>query len=151
MVTRIQVARWAELDRDQVFLIVKLRAEVFYVEQRIDVPDLDELDRAPGTEHYFIHNGGDEVAAYLRFIQLPAAEHGATASFGRVAVAQHHRQRGLASALVAEVLRRHGIEPLVIHSQLYVAELYEKFGFQRVGGVFDEAGIPHITMTRPGD
>lgn len=67
--TSIQVRNWEELTRDEFFEIVSLRSEVFFVEQRIDIPDLDDLDRHPGTLHWWIP---DETgcAGYLRTVLL---------------------------------------------------------------------------------
>ena len=52
--TSIQVRSWEELTRDEFFEIVSLRSEVFFVEQRIDIPDLDDLDRHHGTLHCWV-------------------------------------------------------------------------------------------------
>jgi Predicted acyltransferase len=148
--TPIRVRSWGELTRDEFFGIASLRSEVFFVEQRIDVPDLDDLDRHPGTLHWWIP---DETgcAGYLRTVLLDEPELGATRSFGRVAVRADRRGEGLAHALVAAVLGRFGGHPIVIHSQSHVAPLYRGFGFEPVGPDYPEAGIPHTRMRRPGE
>ena len=148
--TSIQVRSWEELTRDEFFEIVSLRSEVFFVEQRIDIPDLDDLDRHPGTLHWWIP---DETgcAGYLRTVLLGEPELGATRSFGRVAVRADRRGDGLARALVAAVLGRFGGQPIVIHSQSRVVPFYRGFGFEPVGPEYPEAGIPHTRMRRPGE
>ena len=62
-----------------------------------------------------------------------------------------YRGRGLASRLLAEVIERHGHEPMMLHAQFHARQLYANAGFSPVGGIFDEAGIDHITMVRPAD
>lgn len=148
--TSIQVRNWEELTRDEFFEIVSLRSEVFFVEQRIDIPDLDDLDRHPETLHWWIP---DETgcAGYLRTVLLGEPELEATRSFGRVAVRADRRGDGLARALVAAVLGRFGGQPIVIHSQSHVVPLYCEFGFEPVGPEYPEAGIPHTRMRRPGE
>lgn len=146
----ITVRSWHDLSRDEFYRIARLRSEVFFVEQRINDIDLDDTDRAPDTEHWWI-DAEPQVAAYLRVLRLAAVEHGATLSFGRVAVRRDRRSEGLAQRLIAAVLERHGHEPIVIHSQQYIVNLYRPFGFRVVGEPFLDAGIVHHTMIRPAD
>ena len=148
--TPIQVRSWEELTRDEFFEIASLRSEVFFMEQHIDIRDLDDLDRYPETLHWWIP---DETgcAGYLRTVLLGEPELGATRSFGRMAVRADRRGAGLARALVAAVLGRFGGQPIVIHSQSHVVPLYRGFGFEPVGPEYPEAGIPHTRMRRPGE
>ncbi|MDO4784742.1 MAG: GNAT family N-acetyltransferase [Propionibacteriaceae bacterium] len=139
---------WSDLTRDEFFGIVRLRTEVFYLEQRITAPDFGEADRDERTRHLWIADPRG-CAAYLRVVCLDGPQHGARRSFGRVAVRADRRGEGLARRLVARVLADYGDEILLIHSQQYVAGLYREFGFEAVGEPFDEAGLPHVTMVRP--
>ena len=141
--------RWSEMTRDEVFEMVVLRSEVFFVEQRIDEPDFDIADRDESTLHLWISDD-DGIAAYLRVVELGTPERGAVRTFGRVAVRGNRRQQGLARRLIQDVLERFGDEPLIIHAQSYVVRLYEDFGFTVVGEPFTEAGLLHATMIRPG-
>ncbi|MBB1508719.1 GNAT family N-acetyltransferase [Tessaracoccus sp. MC1756] len=144
----MRIRTWSELGKDEFFDIAVLRTMVFYVEQRADVQDFDEHDRAPQTLHYSIHDDGG-AAAYLRTLRLATPEYGAFWALGRVAVRSDRRGRGLARVLLREAVGRLGPEPIVLHSQTYVQGLYAGFGFERVGEPFEEAGIAHITMVRP--
>lgn len=141
--------RWRELTTDELFDIVVLRTEVFYVEQRSNEQDFDVLDRDAHTLHSWIADDRG-LAAYLRVVVLPVEEHGARRSFGRMAVRHDRRGQGLARRLIAGVVEQFGGEPLVIHAQSYVRRLYEGFGFVAVGEPFVEAGLPHVTMVKPG-
>lgn len=140
--------RWPDLTTDELFDIVVLRTDVFYVEQRIDEQDFDALDRDPSTVHCWIADDSG-AAAYLRVVELPVPEFGASRSFGRMAVRADRRREGLAGRLIHDVVQQYGEEMLVIHAQSYVVGLYETFGFTVVGEPFDEAGLPHRTMVRP--
>jgi len=65
----IQVKAWEELTKDELFEIVCLRSEVFFVEQRADTPDFDAFDRDPRTRHWWVPDVGG-CAAYLRTVEL---------------------------------------------------------------------------------
>ena len=140
---------WSELTTDELYSILKLRTDVFFLEQRIDEEELDNRDQEPTTEHLWIADGLG-TAAYLRVLVDEEPEHlDARRLIGRVVVRDDRRGQGLAVALIETVVRRHGAEPLLLHSQEYVARLYEKFGFAASGDVYVEAGLPHVTMYRP--
>lgn len=142
------VKPWHQLTTDEFFDLVRIRTEVFFVEQRIDEPDFDEADRAPTTLHYWI---ADDLgaAAYLRVVELAEPELGATRSFGRVAVRADRRGEGLARVLIQAVVDRYQGEAMTIHSQEYVVALYASFGFESVGERYFEASLPHQMMHRP--
>lgn len=143
----IVAKRWAEITADEFFDIVRLRTEVFFVERRIDEPDFDDADRDPATLHLWIADDRG-CAAYLRVVELQSPDHGASRSFGRVAVRADRRGEGLARRLIAEVLERHGGETMIIHSQDYVTGLYADYGFEVAGELYHEAGLPHRLMVR---
>ena len=141
---------WAELSTDELYSFLKLRTDVFFVEQRIDEEELDNRDQDPTTLHLWI---ADDVgtAAYLRTILEPEAEfRDARQSFGRVAVRADRRGEGLAQLLIDEVMKLHGAEPMFLHAQSYVVPLYAKYGFTSYGDEYIEAALPHILMYRPG-
>lgn len=147
------VKTWPELTTTEVYALARLRTEVFLREQRCDDEELDWRDLEPATGHYMILDGtGPAVSAYLRVLVNPVAEVGnAHLVVGRVVTDAGRRGEGLAGQLLAEVIARHGDEPMMLHAQVYAAGLYRKAGFVPVGEEFDEAGIPHITMVRPAD
>lgn len=137
---------WTELTTDDLYSFLKLRTDVFFVEQRIDEEELDNRDQEPTTQHLWI---ADEqgTAAYLRIIVDAEPEiHDARTTFGRVAVRADRRGEGLAQMLIAQVLDYVGDIPMFLHAQEYVVPLYEKYGFEVYGERFIEASIPHISM-----
>ncbi|MGV8847566.1 GNAT family N-acetyltransferase [Tessaracoccus sp.] len=147
--TDLIVKRWSAMSRDDVFDMVVLRTDVYYLEQRINEQDFDAADRDDSTLHMWVAED-DGMTAYLRVVELGKPERGAHRTFGRVVVRADRRREGLARRLIGEVLNRFGHEELIIHAQTYVVGLYEGFGFTVVGEPFDEAGIPHRSMVRAG-
>ncbi|AGP29967.1 GNAT family N-acetyltransferase [Corynebacterium terpenotabidum] len=149
----VSVKTWSELTSTEVYAIARLRTEVFLREQRCDDEELDWRDLEPGTEHYLLQDAGDAaVASYLRVLrQEVPGDVDAPLIIGRVCTDPDHRGKGLASRLLAEVIARHGGEPMLLHAQLYATGLYANAGFSPVGEQFEEAGISHIAMVRPAD
>ena len=140
---------WAELTTDELYSFLKLRTDVFFVEQKVDEEELDNRDQEPTTQHLWI---ADEkgAAAYLRIIVDAEPEfRDARTTFGRVAVRSDHRGEGLAQVLIARVMEQVGHDPMYLHAQEYVTALYEKYGFVVHGESYIEAGLPHIMMYRP--
>ncbi|MHC5797537.1 GNAT family N-acetyltransferase [Lacisediminihabitans sp. FW035] len=141
---------WSELSLEELYSVLKLRTDVFFVEQRIDEEELDNRDQEPSTEHLWIADAVG-TAAYLRVLVETGASHlDARHSFGRVVVRADRRGEGLAQVLVARVMEQYGHESMLLHAQEYIAPLYTKFGFEAFGESYIEAGIPHISMYRAG-
>ncbi|CAN5125821.1 GNAT family N-acetyltransferase [soil metagenome] len=130
--------------------MLRLRTNVFFVEQKVDEEELDGRDQEPTTEHLWIADE-EGVAAYLRVLVDAEAEHlDARRLFGRVAVRADRRGEGLAQVLIERVIADHGHEAMLLHAQAYVQSLYLKYGFVPFGELFVEAGIDHVSMYRPG-
>jgi ElaA protein len=140
---------WSELTTSELYSFVKLRTDVFFVEQKVDEEELDNRDQEPGTRHYWI---ADEkgCAAYIRLLLNDEPEHlDARRIIGRVVVRADRRGEGLAQVLLARALDDFAGEPMLLHAQEYVAPLYAKFGFEAFGEPYEEATIMHVSMYRP--
>jgi len=145
-----QCRTWADLSLDEFFDIAALRTEVFFLEQRIDEPELVARDREPTTEHWWIADDRGP-ATYLRVVVDGTPQQGnrdARTLIGRVVTRADRRGEGLARRLLAHVVERHGHEPLALHAQVYAQPLYAGLGFAAYGDEYLEAGIPHIGMHR---
>lgn len=139
---------WAELTTDELYAFLRLRTNVFYVEQKVDEEELDDRDREPTTVHFWLTDGPRTVA-YLRVIEDAVAEHlDARHLIGRVVVAADRRGQRLAQKLIARVIEQFGQLPMLLHSQSYVTPLYASFGFEAFGDEYEEAGILHTSMYR---
>jgi ElaA protein len=137
-------AAWHELDPRTLHDIVRLRIDVFVVEQTCPYPELDGRDLEPSTEHIWVADESG-VAAYLRVL----AEDDGARRIGRVATRRDARGAGLAARLVQDAVARHGHRPLVLDAQSYLTGFYERFGFTSSGPEFLEDGILHVPMRRP--
>jgi len=140
-------AGWHELDVRVAYALLRLRCDVFVVEQECPYPDLDGRDTEPATEHRWVHEAGEAsvVLAYLRVLLDPAGRR-----VGRVVTAPGARGRGLAGLLVEQVVADHGsTSTVVLDAQRHLAGWYARYGFVRDGEDFVEDGIPHTPMARP--
>lgn len=145
---------FAQLPPQTLYAILKLRSDVFVVEQNCVFSDMDDVDQA--CEHLcgFEKPGLGEarLVAYLRLVppgvKLPEA------SIGRVAVARDARRRGLArEAMVrglARLKQRFPGTPVRIGAQHYMEGFYRSLGFSTTGAPFLEDGIPHVEMVYRG-
>jgi len=138
----VRVATFAELTVGTLYAILKLRSEVFVVEQECFYADPDGRDTEPGTRHVWIEEGG-EIRAYLRIL-----DDGHAQRIGRVVTAPAARGSGLAGRLVTAALEVIGDRPGVLDAQAHLTAFYARFGFEPTGPQFVEDGIPHVPMAR---
>ena len=120
--------------------ILKLRAEVFVVEQACAYLDPDGRDLEPSTRHLWQEDETGAVIAALRVLQEPDGS-----SIGRVVTAPSHRSQGRAADLVRDALAA-APRPVRINAQSHLVEWYGRFGFAVAGEEFVEDGIPHTPM-----
>jgi ElaA protein len=136
-------ARFDQLDASTLYALLRLRVDVFVVEQQCPYPELDGRDHEPGTVHLWLDHDGRPVS-YLRIL-----DDGDHARIGRVCTDREHRKGGLSARLVATALELIGDRPCVLDAQSHLAGFYARLGFEPAGPEFVEDGIPHVPMTRP--
>lgn len=140
------LATFAELDAPTLYRLLKLRCDVFVVEQQCAYPDLDGRDTEPGTVHLWLDDEAGSVAAYLRVLTEPDGG----ARIGRVVTAKSARGQGLASRLLQSALEHIGpSRATVLDAQTDAIAIYQRFGFEPSGPTFTEDGIEHLPMRRP--
>ncbi len=140
----------ADLTLAELYAILKLRTDVFFLEQDIDEEELDWRDLEPETVHYAVFDGRDAVAC-LRLLVDEEPEHAdARHVIGRVVVRADRRGVGLARVLLERAIDDVGAHGMLLHAQEQVAGLYARHGFVPFGERYLEAGIPHVSMYRPG-
>lgn len=140
---------WDDLTPVQAYDVLRLRVDVFVVEQRCAYPEIDGRDLEPGTQHLLATRGG-RLVGYLRLLEDGATESSpARARIGRVCVAQSARNEGLASRLMRVAVATAGEREQVLDAQAHLARWYARFGFTEASDVYSEDGIPHVTMLRP--
>ncbi len=143
-VSTLRQARFAELDGRTLHDLVRLRIDVFVVEQQCPYAELDGRDPDPDTWHVWAEDSG--VVGYLRLLTEPDR----TQRIGRVCVAAAHRGTGLAGRLLARAVELASAAapgaPVVLDAQSHLAPWYERRGFAVAGSEFVEDGIPHLPM-----
>ncbi|MGH3879434.1 MAG: GNAT family N-acetyltransferase [Actinophytocola sp.] len=133
-----------ELPADRLYALLRLRVDVFVVEQECAYSELDGRDLLPDTIHLWGPPTG-EPEAYLRLLREP----GGGWRIGRVCTTKAARGRGLGGLLMAAALERVGDADVVLGAQTYAQDFYVRFGFEPDGEPYDDVGIEHITMRRP--
>jgi ElaA protein len=143
----LHTAAFDELDTRTLYALLRLRSEVFVVEQACAYQELDGRDLEPGTRHLWLAppRTPREPRAYLRMLADPDG----SARIGRVCVAPAGRGAGLAGELLAAALELiDGGTPTVLDAQTYLVGFYRRYGFVEHGPEFVEDGIPHVPMIR---
>jgi ElaA protein len=143
-VTDLHVARFADLDAATLYALLRLRVDVFVVEQRCAYPELDGRDLEPATRHLWLTEAAPHPLAYLRLL----AEPDGAVRIGRVCTARPARGRGLAQRLVEAALATAGPVPYVLDAQRYLVPFYTRLGFAACGPEYVDDGIPHVPMRR---
>jgi ElaA protein len=136
---------FTELTVDELYDILKLRSEIFVVEQDCVYNDLDGHDK--NATHQFLKKNG-EIVAYSRLLQ-PGSRF-ADYSIGRVVVKESERGTGLGIRMMEEakqyILNVWKGERIKISAQKYLQKFYEDLGFFVVTDEYLEDGIPHFGM-----
>ena len=140
---------FAALGLGALYALMRLRQEVFAVEQQCAYLDADGLD--PMCWHLLGWSSGEQLQASLRIVP-PGIKYAADASIGRVVTAREVRGSGLGHELVAKGLLRcrqlHPGAAIRISAQAHLRRFYERFGFAAVGDDYLEDGIPHVEMLK---
>jgi ElaA protein len=135
-------ASFAELDAPTLYALLRLRTDVFVVEQTCPYPELDGRDVEEDAGHWWFADDSGPTA-YLRTVAEPD---GAT-RIGRVVTRADCRSQGLARRLVEEVLAD-GPGPWVADAQSHLVAWYEALGVEVTGPEYLEDDIPHVPLRR---
>lgn len=130
----------------QLYAILKLRSEVFVVEQQCIFLDMDDKD----PHCYHLMGWKDkELVATTRLV--PPGISYPEASIGRVATSLSIRRTGIGKELmersIALAIELFKTNTLVIGAQLYLEKFYSNLGFRKSSEIYLEDGIEHIEMT----
>ncbi|MBC3759912.1 GNAT family N-acetyltransferase [Hyunsoonleella sp. SJ7] len=143
----IKVKTFSELTAEELYAILRLRSEVFVVEQDCVYQDID------GKDQNAIHILGfkaDELVGYARAFK--PGDYFEEASIGRVVVSKKERafKYGYDMMYAAvEALEQNFKEKTIrLSAQCYLKGFYNKVGFEAVGEVYLEDGIPHVAMIK---
>lgn len=138
-----------ELSTQELYAILRLRAEVFVVEQQCVYLDVDGQDLLGDTCHLMAWRE-QQLVAYLRLLD-PVQQDG-NVVIGRVVTAPSARGQGTGHVLMVQALdhaeRKWPGQPIYLSAQAHLQGYYGRYGFEPVGEVYLEDGIPHIGMRR---
>lgn len=139
--------KFTELSLIELYDILKLRSEVFVVEQNCVFLDMDDKDQ---SSHHLQGKIDGQLAAVVRI--LPPGLAYEEPSIGRVVSSPKFRKRGVGIELMQVAIQKtislYGNVPIKIGAQLYLKKFYESFGFLQYSDTYMEDDIPHIKMIR---
>ncbi len=136
----------ADLSTAMIYALLRLRVEVFVIEQDRPYQELDGHDLDRTTRHFWLapHGAIEEPQATLRLLE---PTHGGY-RIDRVCTAPVIRGTGGVRRLLEAALGEIGDAPCVVDSPLDCVELFEAFGFEVAGSETTEGGIPQMPMRR---
>lgn len=144
---RVDVRRMDEFSAAELYALLKLRVDVFVVEQKCPYNEIDGKD--PEALHLRLLEGGELVAAARLFAPVGSEK---PSKIGRVVVSPDHRGKRLGDALMREAVTvcedlfpGHAI---ALSAQSHLQRFYRSFGFEPVSEEYLEDDIPHVDMVR---
>ena len=142
-----QIKSFEDLSTNQLYDILKLRSEIFVVEQNCVYLDIDGKDKL--ALHLFGELEG-EIVAYSRLFKAGISFD--NASIGRVVVDANYRDKKWGHDLMREAIlgikNNFGESQITIGAQLYLKKFYESHGFIQTSEMYLEDDIPHIEMKK---
>lgn len=142
---KITTYTYQQLSKEKLYQIIRLRLEVFVLEQNCIYQDLDNKDQKA------IHLVGEEegkVIAYTRLFKK--GDYFENASIGRVIVKKESRKKDYGKIImqksIEELKNEYNEENIEISAQKYLIKFYDDLGFKKIGEEYLEDNIPHIKM-----
>ena len=137
-----RILDWCDLNREEFHDFLKLRIDVFVVEQNCPYPELD------GKDQDCLHVFNESTSAYLRIVK-PGVSYDEP-SIGRVATVKSSRNKGLGKEIMRIALKecdsRWPNQGVRISAQKYLVKFYEDMGFKVCSEPYLEDDIPHVQM-----
>ncbi|GAD78778.1 GNAT family N-acetyltransferase [Vibrio ezurae] len=144
-----QLLSFDEINNHLLYQMLKLRVDVFVVEQECAYPELDDKDHAPEVKH-LVALQDNHLVALARL--LPAGLSYPAVSIGRVVVSPSARKLNIGQQLmeraVAECQRLWPDQAIEIGAQAHLQAFYQRHGFEAFSEPYLEDGIPHIDMRK---
>ena len=129
----------------ELYAILRLRTEVFVIEQACLFQDMDNKDQ---YSYHLMGWENDTLVAYTRLV--PPGVSYQEASIGRVVTLPVARGSGMGKLLmeksIEQIIHLYGKNPIKIGAQLYLKNFYESLGFIKTSDIYLEDGIEHIKM-----
>lgn len=139
--------KFSELSTIQLYQLLKLRVDVFVVEQNCAYPELDDKDHHSEVYHLLGYQDNHLVACAR--LLAPGISY-PQVSLGRIATSQAHRKQGLGKQLLSTALQQCEVywpqSDIQIGAQVYLIHFYQSFGFKRHSPDYLEDDIAHLDM-----
>ena len=140
------IKNFSELSTEEIYNILKLRSEVFVVEQNCVYQDIDEKDKK--ATHLFIEKN-NEIIAYTRIFKK-GDYYEENPSIGRVVVSKKERGKNLGKEIMLNSIEfiKKELEgrKIELSAQKYLDKFYKDLEFYSEGEDYLEDGIPHQRM-----
>lgn len=143
----IEVKKFEELNTKELYELLRLRSEIFVVEQDCVYQDID------GKDERALHILGREdgiLVAYTRCFK--AGDYFDEAAIGRILVHENYRKLGygheITKASIEAIKTYYKADTIKISAQTYLVIFYESHGFKTIGDRYMEDGIPHMAMIK---
>ncbi len=145
------LCRFTELSVEALYAVLRLRDQVFVVEQDSVYGDVDNLD--PLAWHVQGLAASGALLAYARVLP-PGVKDAQAVCIGRVVVAVTARGLGLGSVLLDQALACAAQQwpgvAIMLSAQCDKQAMYARRGFVAEGAPYDDGGVLHVTMRRAG-
>lgn len=141
MSLKIVSKKFHDLSLMELYQIMKIRSEVFLIEQNIKETDFDDTDFT--AIHHYIEVNGSIIAYARSYMEKEYVK------MGRLLVVASMRHKGYASKIISHIMDYFeilGVSKIVISAQYQVRALYQILGFKEIGETYMEADILHIKM-----
>ena len=142
---KITVFKYQDLSPDRLYEILKLRSEVFVVEQKCAYQDLDNKDE---KALHLVGENNNKIIAYTRIFKK--GDFFKNSSIGRVLVKKKYRNKDYGRKIMTSSIEKLKKDPkeetIELSAQKYLLKFYSEFGFEKVGEEYLEDNIPHIKM-----
>ncbi|GAB1856453.1 GNAT family N-acetyltransferase [Flavobacteriaceae bacterium MHTCC 0001] len=143
----IQVKSFQTLSTEELYAVLKLRSEVFIVEQNCVYQDIDGKDK---NALHILGFKDSVLVAYTRIFK--PGNYFKKASIGRVVVAKKERKYkygyDIMKASIKAIEMHFQVTTIKISAQEYLKQFYENLGFEQIGDSYLEDRIPHIEMIK---
>ena len=144
------IKKFKDLSVVELYNIIRLRLEIFVVEQDCVYLDLDGKDFE--AYHFFckLDDGSEKIIAYTRLFD--PNQYYKEAAIGKVVVDKEYRKDGLGFELMSKSIDQiealYNTKTIKIGAQRYLQKFYESLGFVSTGELYMEDGIPHMYMIK---
>lgn len=144
---KLEIKSFSALGLQELYDLLKLRQDVFIIEQESIYTDLDELDQQ--SQHVLLKDG-QQLLGVARIV--PKGVKYDVVSVGRIATAASHRGQGLGKKIINAALEycdnKIKTKTVKISAQLHLEVYYQGFGFETISEPYDDGGVLHIDMKR---